>query len=273
MKNFEVKGSKILILGDSHKNTEWIKTILQKEKGNFDKIIHLGDHFDSFFDYPIVSSTKQTAHFVKEFINHQYGEVFQLTGNHELPLVESHKYCVQYTQPRNLQTICSGYTKNQAHDINSVLDQNDWQKFNPFYYCNGYLISHAGFNQYLWHNNLSFDENLAYAWDKGTKGLKDLLFTNNKVDEYFEVGISRGGSTDFPGIYWNDFDTEFIGVEGVKQILGHSSSFNHIRVKNENYCLDGSQTTYAILHDDGKLDLKSTKVSFALSIDGKTVQY
>jgi hypothetical protein len=149
-KYLNVQADRVLILGDIHQDLNWAKLVIDTEKGNYDHIICLGDFFDSFWDYPRVVSVRATARFVIDLIAGKYGPSTVLLGNHDACYAESYKYNVKYTNPRQLYTACSGYTKNKAKDINGELELSDWKKFNLFCVCNGFLSSHAGFSQSFW---------------------------------------------------------------------------------------------------------------------------
>lgn len=272
MKPFEVKGSKVLVFGDWHMDINWVKTILEKEKGNFDQIISLGDEVDSFFQYPVVGSIYEVVDFVKELIDQKYGPYYQLIANHTSPILESYKFDYKSQNPKRLQTACSGYTRNKSKEWNKRFNKEYWLKFEPFCVCNGFILSHAGITQKYWNFDQSVDKNLDDLYTEFSNSIKKLLNTKEPIDRFFDCGFERGGNETVGGPTWLGWEC-FADCLPLKQICGHSESYNHIRKVGRSYCIDGSRTTYAILHDDGKLDLKSTKESFALSVDGKTIQF
>lgn len=253
-----INSKSCLLITDPHQNISWVKSILEKEKGNYDYIIFGGDFFDSFYSYPVVASVGQTADFVLEVLNGKYGPATVLNGNHSSPYMESRKSVMGYHSPKYLYTKCSGYTNNKSKDINKILSDEHWIKFEPFCVCNGYLISHAGFAKKFWNDDLNTDENLTSLYKEGKKGIFDLLYTKNTPGRFYDLGFARGGRDTVGGVFWLDWDCEFLDYKEIgPQIVGHSSVFNCIRKKDKSYCLDGMQTTYAILHDTGQLELKS----------------
>ena len=273
MKPFEVKGSKVLIFGDFHQDINWVKTILEKEKGNYDQIINLGDLMDSFYSFPVVATAWEVADFTKELIDGKHGPYYQIIGNHDSPILESYKYNVKYQNPKFLFTACSGYTKNKSKDFNKQFSKEYWAKFEPFAFCNGYLLSHAGIvGTKFWDYNKNIDDNLDNLYTEFKKSILDLLNTKNVAGRFFDCGFDRGGKEVIGGPTWVDFDSLLDDSSLPPQITGHSESFNNIRKQGRNYCLDGARTTYVILHDDGKLDLKSTRNWFHYSVDGKTTE-
>lgn len=260
MKLFEVKGSKVLIIPDFHQDINWVKTILETEKGNFDTIISLGDEFDSFKSFPEVETVKNTAKSIIEFQEGKYGPYFGLMANHTCAYYEAHKYSSVFQSPKHLYNMCSGFTKSKSVEISKVLKLQHWQQFHLFYTCNGFFISHAGLAQKFWNYYISKEENYDRLWEKSEEALK---LINASSHEILEPGFARGGKETVGGLTWLDFSDEFIDFEEVgPQICGHSSEYNLIRKKGYSWCLDAMQTAYAILHDDGNLELKSVLPSF-----------
>ncbi len=273
MKPFELNCKSALVFGDPHMDINWVKNILEKEKGNFDQIISLGDEMDSFKQFPLVAPVWEVADFVKELIDGKFGPYYQILGNHLSPILESYKYNVKYQNPKFLYTACSGYTKNKSKDFNKQFSKEYWSKFEPFAFCNGYLLSHAGIaGTKFWDYNKSKDDNLDSLYSEFKKSILDLLNTKNVAGRFFDCGFDRGGREVIGGPTWQDWSSLLDDSSLPPQIVGHSTAYNNIRKQGRNYCLDGTQTTYAILHDDGRLDLKSTKNWFHYSVDGKTTE-
>lgn len=260
MKPFEIKAKAALLIFDPHQDINWAKTILEKEKGNYDYIIWGGDFWDSFKSFPEVETVKKTAKFVVDIIEGKFGPSSLLYGNHDLIYAEAHKYSSVFQSPKHLYNMCSGFTKSKSVEISKVLKLQHWQQFHLFYTCNGFFISHAGLAQKFWNYYISKEENYDRLWEKSEEALK---LINASSHEILEPGFARGGKETVGGLTWLDFSDEFIDFEEVgPQICGHSSEYNLIRKKGYSWCLDAMQTAYAILHDDGNLELKSVLPSF-----------
>lgn len=260
MKKYQISSKNLLIIPDFHQDTNWFKTILEKEKDNYDTILSLGDEFDSFKTYPEVETVKNVAKFIIELQNGKYGPYFCLMANHTCAYYEAHKYSSVFQSPKHLYNMCSGFTKSKSVEISKVLKLQHWQQFHLFYTCNGFFISHAGLAQKFWNYYISKEENYDRLWEKSEEALK---LINASSHEILEPGFARGGKETVGGLTWLDFSDEFIDFEEVgPQICGHSSEYNLIRKKGYSWCLDAMQTAYAILHDDGNLELKSVLPSF-----------
>lgn len=260
MKPFEVKAKNLLIVPDVHLDINWVKTILSKEQGNYDHIIWLSDFFDSFKSYPEVETSKNTAKFIIDIIEGRFGPSSLLFSNHDICYYEAHKYSSVFQSPKHLYNMCSGFTKSKSVEISKVLKLEHWQQFHLFYICNGYFISHAGLAQKFWNYYISKEENYDRLWNQCEESLKLINFCSHEI---LEPGFARGGKQTVGGLTWLDFSDEFIDDEQLPpQICGHTSEYNLIRKKGRSWCLDAMQTAYAILYDDGNLELKSVLPSF-----------
>lgn len=117
----------ILFLGDIHGRDIW-KQIIEKE--NPDKVIFIGDYFDSF-DVPAV---EQIQNF-KDIINYKTNsgkEVIMLIGNHD------YHY---FPEIGNVGT--SGYQAGARFNIEQVIDENR-QHLQMAYQFDNVLCTHAG---------------------------------------------------------------------------------------------------------------------------------
>ena len=60
------------------------------------------------------------------------------------------------------------------------------------------------------------------------------------------AGVARFGNEIIGGITWLDFEEEFVPIEGLDQIVGHTFHSAVIE-RNNNYCIDCSLNQYLIL--------------------------
>ncbi len=262
MKPFEVKSKSALLIFDLHQDINWVKVILEKEKGNYDHIIWGGDFWDSFKSYPEVETVKNTAKFVVDIIEGKYGPSSIIQGNHCSAYREAYKYSSLFQSPKHLYHACSGFTKSKSVEISKVLKLEHWKQFHLFYVCNGFFISHAGLAQKFWNYYISKEENYDRLWEKCEESLKLINVCSHEI---LEPGLARGGKQIVGGLTWLD-ESEFVDFEECDpQIMGHSELYNCARKHNRSYILDGGQTIYGILRDDGKLEIKSTKDYYTLA--------
>ena len=118
---------KTVILGDIHGRPHW-KDIVVKEQP--DRVIFIGDYFDSFDDY---NAAEQMWNF-EQIINFKLSgkaEVIILIGNHD------------YHYMRGVTEHYSGYQHGAAPAIEQLLEDNK-QHMQMCYQMDDYLFSHAG---------------------------------------------------------------------------------------------------------------------------------
>src|ERR1700722_434090 len=97
-KPWEINCESALIIGDIHQRISWAQAILEREAGNFDKVIFLGDFFDTHFEGPETATIKETAAFYKFVINN-YNVCM---GNHEGGYRESWAANQKYSHKHHL---------------------------------------------------------------------------------------------------------------------------------------------------------------------------
>jgi predicted phosphodiesterase len=121
---------KVLAIPDPHGFDHW-KTVIDRV-GEFDKIIFLGDYFDSF----TVSHAKQMVNFqdILAFAGAYQSKVELCIGNHDLAYLTGQR--------------CSGYQREHKKAIKEILLKN-LDRLNVVYRHGDWLFSHAGFSK-LW---------------------------------------------------------------------------------------------------------------------------
>lgn len=253
--SWEVKG-RVLVISDVHQNIEWAKAIIEKEVGNYDHIVFLGDFFDSFFGPPIVAGIKETTNFVKEIFDQKYGPTTVLLGNHDIIYAEAWFDTSKYRNPKRLNHYCSGYTNSKAHEINKILDWQDWKKFKLFTVANGWLLSHAGFRANNFMPFQSLEDNFDGIESEYNKEFDFIHFQPR--GGLFRVGQGRGGDAEWGGPLWCDWHREFEDELPIKQLVGHSyiGKCRAVKIGNS-YCIDAAQTTYAIIAPNGEIEFRA----------------
>lgn len=216
---------KFLIIPDVHNRTPKLKKLLAKHARNFDQIIQLGDWLDNFGDNAEVVSSVAVD---MNFIVNTYPMTL-LWGNHDLPYRFPSKY-----------TWCPGWSLDKMKAVVGTLDKSIWKMFRVYVELDGYVLSHAGFHpetKALIHNCGGFEEAL-------TAGLKDSIIS---------IGLPRGGNDKLGGPLWLDWDHEFVDIDDLPQIVGHTPH-KQPQWKGKSLCLDTHLNHYATLID-GKLSV------------------
>ena len=165
---------KILAIGDIHGRNCW-KQIIQKELDNVDKIVFIGDYFDSF-NVQIIDQINNFLD-ILQFKKDNTDKVITLTGNHELHYF---KY---------MRNKYSGYkvaTEIQVADLLEEEVRNN--NLQIAYKVNDILFTHAGVTK-TWcnQNNINYDH---VQIDKEI----NQLFKYRK--EYFDIHIPTNGFGD-----------------------------------------------------------------------------
>ena len=124
---------KTLFLGDTHGRSVWKKIV---EKENPDRVIFIGDYFDSF-DIPGIDQIHNFKEIV-EFKKSSDKEVVLLVGNHDLHYM-------------NVGERYSGFQPALQFDISTVLFEN-LVHLQMAYSFDNFLCTHAGVS-HVWMNN------------------------------------------------------------------------------------------------------------------------
>lgn len=237
-----------LIIPDVHLRIKLVSAIIKHEQ--CDKVIFLGDWFDQFGDS--VEDNKYTADWLSEHVDNP--DYTFLRGNHDI----SYEF-------NNKVTRCSGYDYFKWVHIRDVMEKR---------IRHGYANSDSGWSRFKWHTWLGDNWLLSHAGlhpshvpgellkEGNLKSLKGWLdVETHQATEYalkgrshwvYAAGYARGGPYPFGGLVWNDFNSEFIPIKGINQLVGHTNQFytRDMASKNingsENHCIDYDNTFYAV---------------------------
>lgn len=124
---------KILVIPDVHNHTAEAEAQIARYPA--DRVIFLGDYFDSIGDNPTMAG--ETAEWLKDSIARP-GRL-HLYGNHDL----------WYRFPKNAQ-ICwvgSGFTPQKLREISRVMTPDDWAKMKLVEFVGEIALCHAGIDE------------------------------------------------------------------------------------------------------------------------------
>lgn len=203
-----------LVIPDVHGKLD---RLLQIEKELFPKaerLVFLGDFFDSFDMYDVEGMCKWIAYTLQD------KRSVIVWANHDA------HYCFKHPWFR-----CTGYSYVTQAIVDMHFKREHWDKFKLWTRCgNGeWLVSHAGFTPETIGlcTPAHHEEALLNAWE-------------GNFHDLWMPGEGRGGPKgETGGPTWLDWKREFKPVEGLKQIVGHSRD-RLVRVRGHNYCLDTS---------------------------------
>lgn len=249
--------SKILVLGDIHQDTDWASKILEKELSNVDKVIFLGDYFDTRYE---VGSTKGTCDFLEQIKKDLGLNVIFLVGNHDINYYY-HYHAAKTFRYFNLEGRfqCSGASKNRTYNIGKYLSEDFILNSKLAHFEDDVLYSHAGARPELFeYINGQYDIDLFIA---ETESLwRNWNWKGTPNHKFFNVGVCRGGHDLFGGLTWCDFNQEhwYNSNKLPIQVCGHSGLTNPGKRGNI-HCIDCRQTWYAIV-DNGQIEYKNYEV-------------
>ena len=251
--NLSSKNKKIVIFSDVHHEIKKLDRILKHESADIN--LCLGDWFDSH-SLENLNDYTDTAKYLLKYLENKNN--LTLYGNHDL------NYLFNASGVK-----CSGYTDLKFLITDAILhDKNAFiqDKFKWFATLDdNWLVSHAGIHpRWLRNANLT---------DFSLKTVSDLLATEspdaliklnrNQFHWFYNCGEARGG-IQVGGLVWLDFNTEFVPIENLLQIVGHTykskiRSHAEEKIKDviaaNNICIDTNLNEYLTL-TNGKLELK-----------------
>ena len=224
---------KTAIVGDLHGRVEVVDAILEKH----DSIVFIGDYLDSF-DRTKLDQLATIERVIKAHENSD--TITALQGNHERSYVGTN-----YNR-------CSGW--NGITDMNIIDIKENIRSLPMYIWVDEFLVTHAGISKIFL--------NWVLREQKGSEGQSDrdlvdyYLANGTEGDGFDTVGITRGGHTICGGLLWCDWFQEFIPIDGIPQIVGHSGYRplgQHIGIlqKGNSYNIDCLDHVYEYLIVDG----------------------
>ncbi len=187
-----------------------------------DEIIFIGDYFDDFDDTP--EMVRDTANWLKDSVNKP--NRIHLYGNHDV------SYAFSYNTMK-----CSGWESWKQFIVNDTLSNSTWNKLKWYHFLDEkWLLTHAGLHSLnvpdsikkFSNDRQKFNSELSEYLDNSViDGFK--AAATNVPHWIFNAGKARWGMQRVGGITWCDYEREFLPVEGLNQIVGHTPQRNGIR--------------------------------------------
>ena len=228
--------SEILIIPDVHQRW-WVidKAVKEQEEHGYE-LLFLGDFFDNYND--TLEEVEITAHKVLELS--KMPKVKLLLGNHDLP----YRFWKHSPLLR-----CSGNRPEKEKVISSILKPEDWERFHLFHQefvgDEWWVFSHAGLHTHFAHPIHGWTPEHLERICK--EALDECMYA--KVPNWLNAGLCRGGYERVGGITWLDWNVEFAPIEGINEVVGHTTLRNPevlTGVNSANYNLDTNSRHWAI---------------------------
>jgi len=221
-----------LVISDLHHRFEWVEEYLARQ--SYDEVIFIGDYFDDLRDSP--EDAAATARWLKHSLAQP--RRVHLLGNHDI----WYAYGAGYA-------FCADNTDAKKAAIDSALTRDDWERCELCHYSQKFLFSHAGIHE-RWFSHPIHGVTVEYIQKICDIGRNNLRIGN--PDPIFMAGQARGGGYGRQpgGITWLDFDREFQPIDGLNQIVGHTTHAspdspgvrkimpNELRPRSINYGVD-----------------------------------
>lgn len=212
----------VQIIPDIH--NKWFEAEEIIDKCGADKVVFLGDYFDSIGD--TMEDADKTAYWLKRSMKNNNRT--HLMGNHDL---------TYYSEVDR----CSGFSEGKLYAINGSGVK--LGHLNNYCWVGDWLCTHAGLSMDLYRNY--------NKWHSVTEFLDNIDDTVLRLCSYM-----RGGFGDHSGIFWCDYN-EFQDIPGYKQIFGHTHG--DVRQTPEHICID-TWLKYYGLYDTDTQEMKVIKV-------------
>jgi len=243
---------KTLVIPDIHLDIEWAQGMLDRHRP--ERVILLGDYLDPSPKargwgtlYADDGLSAQTISWLAGLIKIYAERTVVLIGNHDAPYFFPEAQIQIYDEPEPTFKTPS-YARYVQHEIEALREEIALIRAKALWYYfdeeSGFFFTHAGVSSAV------FGDAEGLVTIEGIKRLVDEGMAKARAGAYhkaFGIGRTRGGSYPVGGITWLDFNTEFEPVPGLRQVVGHTVQLAGFGLKDGNYCLDGMQTTVAII--------------------------
>lgn len=193
---------KILVLGDTHGRSDW-KEIINLEP-DADKIVFIGDYFDSFTIKPEVQINNFLD--IVEYKKQNKDKVILLFGNHDFHYIYPEKY--------------SGYNAQNAFLYKEVLNNAIVDRLLQMCYINeNFIFTHAGVSKLWLRDNFSAEKLLKVPIDE----LINDAFYKGKLDIFAFTGDNPYGDCIYAGCIWiRPKSLHKAAIKDFIQVVGHT---------------------------------------------------
>lgn len=202
---------KIIVVGDVHGRNCWekVKSVIN----DFDKIVFVGDYFDSFY----IKTDEQIKNMkaILDFKRENYDKVVLLFGNHDTHYLKLFISNGEYY---------SGFQSVRSLDISEIVETELFNLSDGIcYHADGVIYSHAGITK-TWVKRF----NLEITKEEPVKHINNLFNINQSICG-FAIGAnySRYGDDVCQSPIWvRPRSLRSDSIDGYKQVVGHTHHTN-----------------------------------------------
>lgn len=234
------KNKTVIAIGDTHGRSVW-KRVVSRLGMQFDKMIFIGDYFDSREGILIKDQIKNFKDILQ--LQRNYPEKIELLlGNHDFHYLHTEMYSL--------------YDQKTFNEVNEMLTRAvDEGIIKLAYYDEPFMFSHAGISQ-EWLDSWNIDSSSPEAVVEGVneklkEDLTFLSFSANIPENAFRTSSTGDNSTQSP-IWIRPPSLGMSKLQGVKHVVGHTQT-----------------RQIAELHDIILIDILGTKQQFLKIQNGK----
>jgi hypothetical protein len=214
---------KTVYIGDLHGKLHIAEQVFINYDESWTKVF-IGDYIDSF-DHDVDREIETLATVLDAAETRS--DVIMLLGNHE----------ASYMNPAYA---CSGWHQDTQEEFDKLQSR---LVLTARYYTliDDVLATHAGVSK-IWLD--------AHNYTAETSTDIASILNHCAISELHEVGYARYGKHECGGPLWCDYYSEFVPIEGVKQVFGHSAhrkSHYGVLKKGSNYNIDALDFTNQVL--------------------------
>jgi hypothetical protein len=238
---------KHFIIPDIHENISWANSVLSLMK-DVDRAVMIGDYFHQFEQ----DRTDEVCVWLKNNMDRK--DVDFLIGNHD----QAH---IDYQL--GSRRICSGWTFSKQvvfnayfFDARKLLQRLALERWIDIPNCAPILVTHAGVSaDLLQGEEWNSPEELRAVISEYLQGAHSAMDAGREHPWLAAGGRrSRIRTDEIGGVTWGDW-RDFKPVAGIVQICGHTAD-NVPRWNNGNWCIDCGQTMFAVVHEDGEIEIR-----------------
>lgn len=243
-----INSGKVVIISDIHQNLWYANKCLEEPA---DYYVFLGDYFDTHknIDNKKIFGFESVCNWANQKFYELGEKAIWLLGNHDLSYIAAYNNNFQKSRI-NEHYYCSGCTNKKSLKFSKYINPKWFKNLKLCCKVGDFYCVHGGFQYNHMKPFCSLGDNInnlyrEWEHDKHT-------FMHKPWHWIWDISAYRGGDSKVSSPIWVDFHHEFVAMDELNQIVGHSASprWNVQLIKgcqNElNFCIDCSQKMYLV---------------------------
>jgi hypothetical protein len=243
--------NKWIAIGDIHGRTNW-KPIVEIELHKVDRIIFVGDYFDSF-NIPMLDQIRNFSEIIK-FARQYPDKVVLLIGNHDYHYL-------------SMGEIYSGFNPTYAAGIEYDYLRPNLDLFKMCHTEDRFLFSHAGFTR-TWVKGLKINiDNIDTEINDLWKYTPQVFGWKQNPAKKLSAYTSPSGDNVWQGPLWvRPYSLNSDPIKGYTQVVGHTE-INYIESGKDVYYIDALEAGYYLVFDGEQIIYKKVLKYFTNNLE------